>query len=60
MKESLIKIAVKNRPKKRSSLIGFLGSHNKGISKKDIDSIVEHLLKKKIISEENGVIKYSF
>lgn len=60
VKESLIKTAEKKSPKKKSSLIGFIGAQHKGMSKKDIDSIVEHLFKKRIISEENGMIKYSF
>jgi hypothetical protein len=59
VKESLTKLPAKNRPKKRSSLTGFITSHLKGISKQDLDNIIEDLFIKKIIYEENGLIKYS-
>lgn len=60
VKESLIKTAGKSRPKKKSSLIGFIGAQHREIAKKDIESIVEQLFRKKIVYEENGMIKYSF
>ena len=59
VKESLNKVAANKRPKKRSSLTGFIISHLKGIPKKDIDKITEDLFIKKIVYEENGLIKYS-
>jgi len=59
VKESLIKTPANKRPKKRSSLTGFVISHLKGIPKQDIDKITEDLFIKKIVYEENGLIKYS-
>ncbi|OPX90094.1 MAG: hypothetical protein A4E53_01309 [Pelotomaculum sp. PtaB.Bin104] len=59
VKESLIKVAANKRPKKRSSLTGFIVALLKGLPKQDIDNIIEDLFIKKIVYEENGIIKYS-
>lgn len=59
VKESLLKVAANKRPKKRSSLTGFIASHLNGTPKQDIDNIMEDLFIKKIVYEENGTIKYS-
>ena len=59
VKESLEKVAANKRPKKRSSLTGFIIALLKGTPKQDIDNIIEDLFIKKIVYEENGIIKYS-
>jgi len=59
VKESLIKIAANKRPKKKSSLTGFISAQYKGTPKQDIDNIIEDLFIRKIVYEENGIIKYS-
>jgi hypothetical protein len=59
VKESLIKKAGNQRPKKRSSLTGFISDQLRGTPKQDIDNIIEDLFIKKIVYEENGIIKYS-
>lgn len=59
VKESLIKVPANSRPKKRSSLTGFIIALLKGIPKQDIDNIIDILFIKKIVYEENGRIKYS-
>ena len=59
VKEMLIKIPASNRPKKRSSLTKFIVSRFNGTPKQDIDKIIEDIFIKKIVYEENGVIKYS-
>lgn len=59
VKENLKKVAANKRPKKRSSLSGFIVALLKGTSKQDIDNIIEDLFIKKIVYEENGMIKYS-
>lgn len=59
VKESLIKVAANKRPKKRSSLTGFIIALLKGTPKQEIDNIIEDLFIKKIVYEENGIIKYS-
>lgn len=59
VKDNLTKVAANKRPKKRSSLTGFINSLLKGTPKQDIDNIIEDLFIKKIVYEENGIIKYS-
>lgn len=59
VKESLIKTTANKRPKKRNSLAGFISSQYKGIPKQHIENIIEDLFIKKIVYEENGIIKYS-
>ena len=59
VKDSLIKVAANKRPKKRSSLTGFIVALLKGKLKQDIDNIIEELFIEKIVYEENGIIKYS-
>lgn len=59
VKESLIKVAANKRPKKRSSLTGFIYALLKGTKKQDIDNIIENLFIRKMVYEENGIIKYS-
>jgi hypothetical protein len=59
VKESLIKVAANKRPKKRSSLTGFIIALLKDTPKQDIDNIIEDLFIKKNVYEENGIIKYS-
>ena len=59
VKESLIKVAANKRPKKRNSLTGFIIALLKGTPKQEIDNIIESLFIKKIVYEENGIIKYS-
>lgn len=59
VRESLKKVAANSRPKKRSSLSGFIIAQLKDIPKQDIDNIIEDLFIKKIVYEENGIIKYS-
>jgi hypothetical protein len=59
VKEDLMKTAAIKRPKKRSSLAGFINSRLKGLAKHDIDNIIEDLFIRKTVYEENGLIKYS-
>lgn len=59
VKENLMKVAANKRPKKRSSLTGYITSLLNGMPKQDIDNIIEDLFIKKIVYEENGIIKYS-
>jgi hypothetical protein len=59
VKENLIKVAANKRPKKRSSLTGFITALLKGAPKQDIDNIIEELFIKKFVYEENRIIKYS-
>lgn len=59
VKDSLIKVAANRRPKKRKTLNGFVNSIFKDTSKNNIDDIIEDLFIKKIVYEENGIIKYS-
>lgn len=59
IKESLLKLAAAKRPKKRNSLTGFINGQLKGAPQKNIDKIIEDLFIKKIVYEENGMIKYS-
>lgn len=58
VKDSLIKVA-NRRPKKRKTLNGFVNSIFKGNSQIHIDDIIEELFIRKIVYEENGIIKYS-
>ena len=46
------------RPKKKTSLKGYIKSMLPKINDKDIDKIMEGLFIKKLIFEENGLIKY--
>lgn len=59
VRDSLIKVAANRRPKKRKTLNGFVNSIFKGAPKQEIDNIIEDLFIKKIVYEENGIIKYS-
>jgi hypothetical protein len=59
VKDSLIKVAANKRPKKRSSLAGFIASHLKDTPQQDIHNIIEDLFIRKIVYEENGLLKYS-
>lgn len=59
VKESLLKVAANKRPKKRSSLSAFITSHLKNIPNDVANNIIEDLFIKKIVYEENGIIKYS-
>lgn len=59
VKDSLIKAPAVKRPKKRSGLSGFISTIIKGASKEEVDGIIEDMFIKKIIYEENGIIKYS-
>ncbi len=59
VKESLLKKAGNQRPKKKCSLTGFISDQFRGTPKEDIDNIIEDLFIKKIVYEENGIIKYS-
>lgn len=59
VKESLLKTAANKRPKKRSSLIGHIRAQLKALSRHDVDKIIEDLFIKKVVYEENGLIKYS-
>jgi hypothetical protein len=58
VRESLGKLAANKRPKKRSSLTGFIVDLLKGAKKQDVEAIVEDLFIKKLVYEENGIIKY--
>jgi hypothetical protein len=58
-KESLIKKPGNQRPKKRSSLAGFISDQLRDTPKQDINNIIEDLFIKKIVYEENGILKYS-
>lgn len=59
VKEMLTKIPANSRPKKRSSLTKYIVSRFNGIPKQDIDKIIEDIFIKKIVYEENGIIKYA-
>ncbi len=59
VKESLSKVAANKRPKKRTSLTGFIAAMLKGAAIQDVDNIIEDLFIKKIVYEENGIIKYA-
>ena len=59
VRDNLRKMAANKRPKKRSSLTSHVTGLLVGRSKEDIDGILEDLFIKKIVYEENGLIKYS-
>lgn len=59
VRESLKKVPANKRPKKRSSLTGFIIAMLKGTPKQEVINIIEDLFIKKIVYEENGIIKYS-
>jgi hypothetical protein len=59
VKESLAKLSASKRPKKRSTLTGFITSHLNGTPKQEVDSIIDTLFIKKVVYEENGSIKYA-
>ena len=59
LKDRLMKVQANKRPKKRSSLTAFITAQLSSTSKQDIDNIIEDLFIKKIVYEENGLIKYS-
>lgn len=56
--DNLINIP-KNRPKKRNSLTTHINALLNGTPKNDINNVIENLFIKKIVYEENGMIKYS-
>ena len=58
VRDSLRKVAANKRPKKRKTLTGFIVDLLKNATKDDIENIVEDLFIKKIVYEENGMIKY--
>lgn len=58
VRDSLGKLAANKRPKKRNSLQGFIVDLLKGAKKQDVEAIVEDLFIKKLVYEENGIIKY--
>lgn len=57
--ERLRKVPANKRPKKRNRLTAFFAAQLGGTSKQDVDIIIEELFIKKIVYEENGLIKYS-
>jgi len=59
VKETLKKVAANKRPKKRSSLTAHIIALLKDTPKQHIDKIIEDLFIRKIVYEENGIIKYS-
>lgn len=59
VKENLKKVTPIKRPKKRSSLQAHITDLLSGMSKKDIENIIEDLFIEKIVYEENGIIKYA-
>lgn len=58
-KDILLKVAGNKRPKKRTSLTKFIASHFVGLPIQDINKIIDDLFIKKMVYEENGIIKYS-
>lgn len=58
VRDSLRKVAANKRPKKRKTLTGFIVDLLKNATKDDIENIVEDLFIKKVVYEENGIIKY--
>lgn len=56
---NLKKIAANKRPKKRISLMKYVTSLFHSTSSKESEKIFENLFIKKIVYEENGIIKYS-
>ena len=59
VKENLRKVTPIKRPKKRSSLQAHITDLLSGMSKKDIENVIEDLFIEKIVYEENGIIKYA-
>ncbi|MEQ8236491.1 MAG: hypothetical protein ABRQ23_06940, partial [Syntrophomonadaceae bacterium] len=59
VKENLKKVTPIKRPKKRSSLQAHITDLLSGMSKKDIENVIEDLFIEKIVYEENGIIKYA-
>jgi len=59
VKENLRKVTPIKRPKKRSSLQSHITDLLSGMSKKDIENVIEDLFIEKIVYEENGIIKYA-
>jgi len=59
VEDNLKKVAANKRPKKRSSLTSHITALLNGMPKQDIDKVIEDLFIKKIVYEENGIIKYS-
>ena len=57
--DTLKKIAGNQRPKKRCSLTKHIAALFKGQACHDIDKIIDDLFIKKIVYEENGIIKYN-
>lgn len=59
LKGILMKVQANKRPKKRSSLTAFITAQLSNTSKQDVDNMIEELFIKKIVYEENGLIRYS-
>jgi hypothetical protein len=59
VRDSLAKVAANKRPKKRSSLNGFIAAMFKNMTQPDVDNLIEDLFIRKIVYEENGIIKYN-
>jgi hypothetical protein len=56
--DNLKKTAPNKRPKKKSSLTGYITALFNGTPKEEIENILEDLFIRKIVYEENGTIKY--
>jgi hypothetical protein len=60
IRDNLYKVPANKRPKKRSSLTGHLKSlFLNGKNKEELEKLIEDMFIKKLIYEENGIIKYS-
>ncbi len=58
VRDSLKRVAANKRPKKRKTLTGFVVDLLKSASKEAVENIIEDLFIKKIVYEENGMIRY--
>lgn len=58
VRDNLDKLPANKRPKKRKSLTAYILSLLTGMEQKEIDNVIEDLFIKKIVYEENGIIKY--
>lgn len=59
VRENLKKMAANKRPKKRRSLTAHITGLLVGLSKTEVDNVLEDLFIEKVVYEENGIIKYS-
>ena len=59
VKDCLRKVAANSRPKKKASFTGFVTATLNGMPKSEIESMIENMFIKKIVYEENGLIKYN-